>query len=153
MTPRFHLRAATAADYEFMRSVGHEGLRPHLEPLSGWDQDEHDRAFRAAFDPATQQVVETDGGPAGYLHVVLQPGHTLLAGLYLGAAWRGRGLGGAVLAEVCRRADAGGRELRLRVHRGNPAERLYARHGFVVVGETPTQRHMLRRPRRGEQQP
>lgn len=48
---------------------------------------------------------------------------------------RGRGHGSALLAALLERADRDGRAaVSLSVEPDNPAVRLYARHGFVVVG-------------------
>ena len=141
-----HLRPATPEDYAFMQQVGHAGLRPHVEPLCGWDQAEHERAFFDAFDPSLQQVIEVEGEPVGYLHLEPAEDHMLLAGIYLREPWQNRGVGGALVEAICARCDAAGVVLRLCVHRGSPAERLYARHGFVVETETATKRHMIRQP-------
>lgn len=51
-------------------------------------------------------------------------------------AWAGRGVGGALLAELIGLARAGGHPgLALSVRDTNPAQRLYARHGFQLIGE------------------
>ena len=51
------------------------------------------------------------------------------------AAWRGRGVGTTLLAELIRQARARGlRALSLSVEDGNHARRLYERAGFTVVG-------------------
>ncbi|MCA8966358.1 MAG: GNAT family N-acetyltransferase [Planctomycetes bacterium] len=143
--PAFRLRPATTGDEDCLRRLAHEGLRPHVEPLEGWDQAHHDRGFHAVFDPASVEVIECDGAIAGYRQLHTASDHLLLAGLYVAAGWRGRGLGGAVLADTCRQADRAGLPLRLRVHRGNPARRLYLRHGFVDTAVTAT-RHLMTRP-------
>ncbi len=50
-------------------------------------------------------------------------------------AARGRGIGCALIVELCREGARGGRPVRLRVERRNPALRLYRRLGFVEVGD------------------
>ncbi len=47
-------------------------------------------------------------------------------------AARGRGIGGALIRRLC---EQGGRPVRLRVERTNPALGLYRRLGFVEVGD------------------
>ncbi|HNP85800.1 MAG TPA: GNAT family N-acetyltransferase, partial [Kouleothrix sp.] len=51
--------------------------------------------------------------------------------------WRGRGLGAALVAEVLRRAQAGGAQaIMLDVNVNNPgAARVYARLGFAATGQ------------------
>ncbi len=48
---------------------------------------------------------------------------------------RGRGIGGALIVELCREGARDGRPVRLRVERTNPALRLYRRLGFVEIGD------------------
>ena len=55
---------------------------------------------------------------------------------------QGRGIGTSVLERCLAEAAQRGCRLRLTVDCGNPAERLYARMGFAVTGETPIQREM-----------
>ena len=50
--------------------------------------------------------------------------------------WRRRGLGQIMLADLAAAARFGGaRRLLLEMRRGNPAEQLYRRFGFVPIGE------------------
>lgn len=50
--------------------------------------------------------------------------------------WAGRGVGGALLADLIALARAAGQpDLALSVRDSNPAQRLYARHGFQLAGE------------------
>ncbi len=51
---------------------------------------------------------------------------------------RGRGVGDELLVALCRRAtQAGYEQLSLSVEPGNPARKLYERHGFRIVEEGP----------------
>lgn len=72
---------------------------------------------------------------------------TPLTAHYLGilsvrADWRGRGVGGLLLADVCRRAEAAGCDaVYLHAELDNHAAlRFYARHGFTVTVEHSTPR-------------
>jgi GNAT superfamily N-acetyltransferase len=59
----------------------------------------------------------------------------LLAFALTEPAWQGRGIGNCLIRECLTRLDAlGESELHLAVTRGNPAQRLYERIGFLVVG-------------------
>lgn len=75
---------------------------------------------------------------AGACLVTEWRGHPLLAHLLVRPSRRGTGLGTALLSRSANRLRAGGAvDWTLAVTRGNPAERLYARCGFV---EDPTLR-------------
>lgn len=130
----------------------------------GDDLDRLMAVMAAAFDPAfgeawTRRQVE-DALLIGNCHYRLigaaaaepQPGESA-AGFFLSRhgfdeeelllfavdpAWRRRGLGQALLDRLA--ADARGRgaqRLLLEMRRGNPAESLYRRFGFVPIGQRP----------------
>lgn len=143
---QFKLRQATQDDYDFMKRVGHEGLRPHVEAYRTWNQEVEDEGFRQIFDPAQQYIVVEDGIDVGYLHLTENGGGLWIAGFYLDRAHQARGVGRAVLNHLIAQARAEGRALRLRVHKWNPAVELYRRCGFEVETETETQYVMVARP-------
>ncbi|EYB66598.1 hypothetical protein DEIPH_ctg084orf0011 [Deinococcus phoenicis] len=62
------------------------------------------------------------------------PGELYLDTLAVAPQARGRGLGSVLLDGCAERAAALGLPLGLLVEEGNPAARLYARHGFLPVG-------------------
>jgi GNAT superfamily N-acetyltransferase len=103
------------------------------------------RAFASLLDDTRLGrvwLIEADGEPAGY--VVLTVGYSMEFGglrgfvddLFVRAAYRGRGLASAVLAEVRRTAEAlGVRALLVEVGPDNDrARRVYTRSGFVDSG-------------------
>jgi ribosomal protein S18 acetylase RimI-like enzyme len=65
-----------------------------------------------------------------------------LAQLHIAPAWRGRGIGRAVVDRVIERAHAARRDVTLAVQAASPARRLYERLGFerditsVPAGDT-----------------
>lgn len=137
-TPPYTLRPATDSDFEFMRRVGHEGLRPYIEPVTGWDEAYHTERFREKFAPGRQQVVRVEARDAGYLDVVENGDAVTVEGIYLDAPFRNRGVGAAILRDVLARAATAGKPVRLRVLLRNPARRLYERLGFRVTARTKT---------------
>lgn len=91
--------------------------------------------YRAAFADAAWLIVESGGAPVGRLYTDERPASVHLIDISLLPEWRGRGLGGAILADLI--ADAGERDLAvsLQVDKVNPARRLYERLGFCVVAD------------------
>jgi len=67
------------------------------------------------------------GVPAGRLYVDRWPGETRIVDIALLPECRGRGVG----RELIERIQAEGRDVTIHVERFNPAQRLYARLGFV----------------------
>jgi ribosomal protein S18 acetylase RimI-like enzyme len=141
--PSYHLRPATAEDFAFMQAAKLDGLEPYVRALWGWDRTQQENLFRDMFDPATCEVIVVNDQEVGYVNVIDEADTVFLAGLYLKASIRGRGIGSAVVRGVVAAADRRGKSVKLRVLRPNPARRLYERLGFTVVSETDT--HFLLR--------
>jgi GNAT superfamily N-acetyltransferase len=118
-----------------------EGLRPYIEKLFGWDEAVEERHFLETFDPATATMISRDGDIVGFYELVDQGFELFLAGLYIEARFRGRGIGTAVLHDLLALARRRQLPLALRVLKPNPARRLYERLGFRVTRITKT--HML----------
>ena len=135
---QYELRQATAADIQFVRELKFSGLRPYVEELWGWDAEDQEKRFRASFLPDRQKIISCRGEDVGMLHVEERDDALVLAGLYVAAGHRSRGLGSAILRDVLAEAARLGKPVRLRVLRPNPARALYERHGFRVREESAT---------------
>jgi RimJ/RimL family protein N-acetyltransferase len=96
-------------------------------------------------DDAIILVAEAGGEPVGELGLHLAPYGVAELGMAVAAGWRGRGVGGALLAEGIERARAAGaHKLALQVWPHNPAAiALYERFGFEREGYL--RRHYRRR--------
>jgi ribosomal protein S18 acetylase RimI-like enzyme len=135
------LREATPEDFDFAKVVKLEGLRPYIEKLWGWDDEVEERQFRENFDPSTATIISAEDGNVGFYELVDRGFELFLAGIYIDAKFRGRGLGTAVLRHLLAIARARQLPLALRVLKPNPARRLYERLGFRATRATKT--HVL----------
>jgi len=139
------LRPARVDDLAFLERLHAAAMRPHVEATFGpWNAEEQSRRFRASTDPTNHEIVSLDGAPVGCQWVRAHADSLELVRLYLLPAVQRRGIGGDLVARLCARADRAGLPLRLRVLKVNPAQRLYARHGFRITGETETHLAMER---------
>jgi ribosomal protein S18 acetylase RimI-like enzyme len=151
-TPSFSLRPASERDADFIHALRAAGLREHVERIWGWDEAAQWARFRERFDPSRYRVIVVGGRDVGAISVVAGEEELLLADLEILPAWRGKGLGTALIRETIAESKRLGRPLSLQVLKGNRALRLYERLGFRVVGETATHvqmRHALPRPAPG----
>jgi ribosomal protein S18 acetylase RimI-like enzyme len=80
-------------------------------------------------------VVLVGGEPAGRLLVSRGTDEIRIVDISLLPAFRGRGAGGELLAELMDEATEMGKRLSIHVELHNRARRLYDRLGFVPVGE------------------
>lgn len=132
------LRPVGPADEPFLLLV-YASTRADELALTDWTDEQKAAFVRHQFDAqahhyrqhypgATFDVVLVDGEPAGRLYVDRWPEETRIVDIALLPEWRGRGVG----RELIERIQAEGREVSIHVERFNPAQRLYARLGFVA---------------------
>ena len=147
------LRPATAADAEALTTLGRETFAAafgHLYPpkdLAAFLGQAHTPSQYAAWaaDPAHGLwIAEAGAQPIGYAlagpnalpHPDAAPGDGELKRLYVTRAAQGVGAGSGLLAAALDWLSRPGRPLWIGVWSGNHrARKLYARHGFVKVGE------------------
>jgi ribosomal protein S18 acetylase RimI-like enzyme len=95
-------------------------------------QDLH---YRSNYPGATLDVIEVDGERAGRLYVHRGEDDIRIMDIALAPAFRGRGIGTALIEELIEEARSSGRSLSIHVEMQNPARALYERLGFAPAGE------------------
>ena len=135
------LRAATAADHEFVRRLLLTTSKEYVEQTWGWNdqiQQLVEQDFERWFNPpASGRIVQVDGQDIGYIKVADHEDGVLLDMVLLDPAYQNRGLGTALIEPIVQGALARGPAVVLPVMKVNPSKRLYERLGFVVTGELP----------------
>lgn len=134
------LRRALERDGAFLRALFLERKRAEFAPLQ-WPEAvlqafiESQAALRAQAHRGLESWVAVEGDtPVGQLLVASAPGELRIVELVVALAARGRGVASSMLREFLARADAERCVVKLHVEHGNPAERLYRKHGFVDDG-------------------
>ena len=151
MQQGFSMRPALECDFADYLSVKRECFRSYVEQFYGkWDEEDQISRNRAAFEASLKQTcficLMRHGKTVGFMgYDVLSEGIGGLS-LQLTQSARGFGLGTWFLNEVIRQSEQLGLPVSLKVFRGNPAQKLYARMGFAVCGETPSHILMQRDP-------
>jgi ribosomal protein S18 acetylase RimI-like enzyme len=93
------------------------------------------RSWDEQFPHALFHVVEHDGRAIGRLYLDHRDDEIRVVDIALLPSHRGRGIGGALLAQVLAEAGAAGKAVRIHVEKNNPAMRLYHRLGFVTIAD------------------
>jgi len=141
--PGVRLRPVEPADRPWLRELYGTTRSAELD-LTAWDEDTRaaflnlqfeaqQRDYRGRFPAASFDVIERDGDPVGRLYVDRSGGETRILDITLLPAYRGRGLGSALLKALLQESAAEGRPVTLHVEQNNPARRLYERLGFEMV--------------------
>ena len=137
------LRPATGDDLPFLYRV-YAGTR--LEELSAvnWTDEQREAFLRMQFDAqhryyheqysrAAYDVILADDVPAGRLYLDRRDDEFRIIDIALLPAYRGKGIGGRLMADILGEAAAAGKPVRIHVEHMNRAMSLYRRLGFVPV--------------------
>lgn len=139
------LRAIETHDIAFLRSVYASTRIDELAPLN-WEQAQIDAFLGSQFEAQRQDywrnydtsrfcIVSVAGVDAGRVYVERRADQMSIVDISLLPPFRGRGIGGQLMAQLVAEADAAALPLRIHVEFNNPAQRLYLRCGFVFRGE------------------
>ena len=140
------LRPATPDDAEFLYQLLKTTMRDYVEQLWGWDEEWQRTYFDMRFDPAKNQIVVLNDRDVGVISTERREEAVHVSGFYILPEYQGQGIGTKVLQALLADTFRDGLPVTLGVLRGNPAQRLYERLGFVVVGETETRLKMKATP-------
>lgn len=146
------LRIAGADDAAFLYAVYASTRQEELAPVP-WSAAEKEAFLHQQFAaqdayyrqhrPNTEFLVILDGGdPVGRLYVCESADQLLVMDIALLPEHRGRGIGTRLIEALLERAKARAVPVTLHVESNNPAQRLYARLGFVDVGEAGVYREL-----------
>jgi ribosomal protein S18 acetylase RimI-like enzyme len=139
------LRPVEPADTAFLRDV-YGSTRADELALTGWNAaekdafvqmqfDAQDHHYRATYSNASFQVILREGRPIGRLYVARGDDEIRIVDIAILPAYRGGGVGTALIAELLGEAQHAGKAVRIHVERDNPALRLYSRLGFRPIAE------------------
>jgi GNAT superfamily N-acetyltransferase len=132
-------RQATSADTPFLRDLHHRAYHDVvLKQFGSWDQAAQDEWFAESLREADFNVIEESGASIGAFGIRVEADHVRLVELQLLPEWQNKGFGARVLSLQQQAALQRQLPIRLRVLLENRARTLYARHGFVVTGQTET---------------
>jgi len=138
-------RSETEADVPFLLEL-YASTREQELSLVDWPAEQK-RAFvaqqfraqrehyRRAYHDGLFQVLETGGQSIGRLYVHHGPSEVRIVDITIAPAFRGHGIGRALLLEILADAARTGRAVTIHVERFNPARRLYDRLGFLEISD------------------
>lgn len=148
----FQLQPAADDDHSFLAELYSDVRAPEflaaglptamLEPLLTMQHSAQVAGYAQQYPAAVDAIVWIKGERAGRLLVNTTAAEIRLVDVALLTRFRGQSVGSQLIRAVRERARAAGLPLRLSVHAGNPAQRLYERLGFVITSDDGVNRAM-----------
>ncbi|MCF8477809.1 MAG: GNAT family N-acetyltransferase [Pseudolabrys sp.] len=156
----YALRPETDGDIPFLMDLYASTRAQELAPVP-WTQDQKQgflasqfqaqrHHYRNAIAGCLFDVLEHHGVPAGRLYLDVRPTRLHIIDIALMPAWRGRGLGTAILKALQADARDRGVAVGIMVEKFNPAMRLYRRLGFADIADREVYLEMEWRPTGGQ---
>jgi ribosomal protein S18 acetylase RimI-like enzyme len=139
MLPRssmhINLQPAKAEHYDFALHLYLLTMRPYMQELIVWDEQEQRASFAAQWKREEVRIISVDGKDVGWLQVAELPTEIRLQKFFVSPQYQRSGIGSEVLSNLLVSWRSAGKKIVLRVLKNNPARRLYERLGFSVVAE------------------
>lgn len=134
----FDLEPIDGRDFAFKYDVYVQTIKPHIDALYGWDENQHANNLRSILEgSAMHSAIVVQGKRVGVVQIEETLSEISLHQIAILPEEQRRGIGTAIIQSLIKRSTAEGKPLRLRVFRSNTgARRLYERLGFNVVSET-----------------
>ena len=133
------LRPANRDDETFLFALHRSAMRDYVEAAWGWDEGWQREHFATTYVPRRQAVIvkveRAHLRDVGRISLTRHWRKFFLRDIELLPEVRNRGIGTAIIGALLRLAEEEGRAVELFVLKHNPAQRLYARLGFRVVGD------------------
>ena len=135
---QYILRQASIQDLEILDRIYAANMKSYVEKVYPWNP----RLFRDCFIPEEYQIVEIKQKVVGFIKIVTSITDTYLGEIQIAKEYQNRGISTSLLDLIINRAKANNHRLWLKVIKGNPAEKLYQRLGFMVFEESLTHKKM-----------
>jgi ribosomal protein S18 acetylase RimI-like enzyme len=143
LRPLATLRTARVEDFDYCARLYFEGMDTIIKQLN-LNMEAQLAGFRQRWDVTQVKIITLDGTDIGWLQGCVKEDVLFLAQLFVDRAWRGQGIGTAMVKDLIQEAARAGRALTLGVVKTNPALRLYKRLGFHTTHEDERKFYMRR---------
>jgi ribosomal protein S18 acetylase RimI-like enzyme len=135
MARHINLLQAKAEHYDFALHLYLLTMRPYMQELIVWDEQEQRASFAAQWKREEARIISVHGKDVGWLQVAELPTEIGLQKFFVSPQYQRAGIGSEVLSNLLATWRLTGKKIVLKVLKNNPARRLYERLGFSVVAE------------------
>lgn len=141
------LRNANESDMRFLFALRDKTMKFYLEEAGmPTSHEEYEKRIRFEFDSA--QIVELGGSPIGLFKVTYSNARNYwyIVQIQIEPMYQGMKVGTRLIGQLIEKANETGATVGLSVINTNPAQHLYTRLGFKVVGATGAEQLMELKP-------
>ena len=135
---QYKLRQAIEEDLEICNRIHTENMKGYVKKVYPWN----DSLFRHNFNPQEYQIIEVEQQFAGFYKLIVSTAEIYIAEIQIESQYQNRGIGTSLIKSMINQAQLQNKRLWLKVVRGNPAEKLYQRLGFVTLEISSTHKKM-----------
>jgi ribosomal protein S18 acetylase RimI-like enzyme len=135
MARRVTLQQAKTEHYDFALHLYLLGMRPYMEELNVWNEQQQRASFAAQWKQEEIRIISVDGKDVGWLQVADLPTEIRLQKFFVSPQFQRHGIGSEVLSNLLVTWRSTGKKIVLKVLKNNPARPLYERLGFSVTAE------------------
>jgi ribosomal protein S18 acetylase RimI-like enzyme len=135
MMRHINLHEAQPEHYDFALRLYLLTMRPYMQELNVWDEQQQRASFAAQWKREEVQIISVDGEDVGWFQVAELPTEIRLQKFFVSPQYQRAGIGSKVLSNLLVTWRSTEKKIVLRVLKNNPARRLYERLGFSVVAE------------------
>lgn len=140
-----HLRPVTDNDLPDLRAI-YASTRQDEMQMTGWNEtqiqtfldmqfDMQHRYYQTTYINDSFQLILVGSTVAGRLYLGRWPKEIRIIDIALLPQFRGQGIGSKLLDDTQHEATEKNLQVSVHVEKNNPAQRLYARHGFTVTAD------------------
>jgi ribosomal protein S18 acetylase RimI-like enzyme len=134
---QFELRPISSDDFQFCWTLYRDLMKPlTVELLGSWNESGQKQAIERSLADSGASIIVVGESDIGWLRIGETDAEVYLGQLYVVPLMQNRGIGTAVVRQLCDRARREGKALTLEVMKNNRARFLYERLGFGVVGSS-----------------
>ena len=133
----FELRSVSSDDFQFCWSLYRDLMKPlTMELLGSWNESGQSQMIEQSLADSGASIIVAGGSDIGWLRTEETEVEIYLGQLYVIPIMQNRGIGTAVVRQLCDKVSRKGKALTLEVMKNNRAQLLYQRLGFAVVGSS-----------------
>ena len=119
------LQQGKAEHYDFALRLFLLTMRPYMQELNVWDEQEQRSNFASQWKPEEVKIISVDGNNVGWLQVAELPTEIRLQKFFILPQYQRASIGSEVLSKLLATWRPTGKKIVLRVLKNNPARQLY----------------------------